>query len=104
MTDTAHTPTPWTAHKQFVNGPHRVTIATTFQKGSSHSEVHFRISDAEAQANAAFIVRACNCHGELLAVLRKITTAAVAAATHGEKLDRIFHMANDAIAEATKGE
>ena len=71
-----HTPGPWKAYKneekQFIN---------IFAKSKKDGKIADRVAyvlgveypdtiDRKAEANAAFIVRACNCHDELLEALK----------------------------------
>lgn len=62
---TQHTPTPWNHSNGTVvfDGNDRKVAATYANKG-------YGIEIDEAQSNAAFIVRACNAHDELVAALR----------------------------------
>ena len=98
-TQPKHTPTPWRYHNV---------------KSGRYSECHYILADAystptvidgrdqiatcyglsdETVANAAFIVRACNAHADLLAALNAYTTALAAFAIEqpdmkvGEVLD-----------------
>lgn len=48
-----------------------VTKLACICKTDAH-EIGFGISEAEHKANAAFIVRACNCHDELVEALKHI--------------------------------
>lgn len=65
MTDTpAHTPLPWAISNgsaQYIWGDARWVAAT------------MGVRDAEGAANAAFIVRACNSHYQLVEALRELT-------------------------------
>jgi cell division protein ZapA (FtsZ GTPase activity inhibitor) len=70
-----HTPTPWKTLKGrtvlHIMGAHHgvCQISTTGYKGSTRAELKEYAERAEA--NAAFIVRAVNCHDELVAALEK---------------------------------
>lgn len=71
-----HTPGKWQYHLGRGANP-RFHIQTTggYQIASTpelspHSQA--KIENEEREANAAFIVRACNCHDELVAVLDSI--------------------------------
>ena len=57
-----HTPTPW---KQGVNYPERIIGEHEIVAFVNHPELDGKPNDRE-QANAEFIVRACNSHDELL--------------------------------------
>ena len=78
---TTHTPTPWRyglkvskrpAWEKILSGP--IHVATVVQCDSSPIRVlnDTPKSQAEAEANAAFIVRACNSHAQLVAALEKL--------------------------------
>lgn len=76
---TKHTPTPWN-----VNGGMRPGIKTVYADSGSicemtNSQAH---SDAEQEANAAFIVRACNNHDELVSALENLQKVFVERAEH----------------------
>jgi hypothetical protein len=71
-----HTPGPWKAYKneekQFIN-----IFANSEKDGKIADRVAYVLGveypdtiDRKAEANAAFIVRACNCHDELLAACK----------------------------------
>lgn len=69
--DTKHTPTPWYAstqpegHFDIMDGPNLNTatvLCTRFEFSERKDEMH---------ANAAFIVRACNSHEQLVAALQE---------------------------------
>ena len=72
MTQTEHTPTPWTRTGRIIDGmPHR-----DWDK-IHHCVDAVRIcilddgpTEAQSKANAEFIVRACNCHDELIDLLQ----------------------------------
>ena len=68
----SHTPTPWELHpgdpsviRAAVVGAQRCTAAVAVVRYGLRS-------NAEAEANAELIVRAVNCHADLLAALRRI--------------------------------
>lgn len=63
MTDTAHTPTPW----EFKNHGHYFNIYQ-FADPQDHA---CTTTLQNAKANAAFIVRAANCHDELIELLKR---------------------------------
>lgn len=69
--ETKHTPTPWDYGYQ--GGKYgKGELLITGDKGEEYSalvgQIH-TIDPKEAEANAAFIVRACNAHDELVAAL-----------------------------------
>lgn len=59
-TPPAHSPTPWTADWRFVRDQRRNIVL----------EPSALVKDEVARANAAFTVRACNAHEELLAACK----------------------------------
>ena len=61
-----HTPTPWTANEQFVQGADHTTIVNTFGNYPPHERLGQIAAFAEAKANAEFLCRACNSHDALL--------------------------------------
>ena len=69
-----HTPTPWTIHSA-----HGLCIARDERIicdfAPRADDLCPRPGGYEQYANALFIVRACNCHDELLAVCRALITA-----------------------------
>ena len=60
-----HTPLPWVQEGHFVR-PTTPTLGSLFV-----AETHFREDPEETNANAEFIVRACNAHPALVAAARK---------------------------------
>ncbi len=99
-----HTPIPWTI-QEASKGPDRDygimanggVIAEVFEHGGSEYEIC-----VDAEANAAFIVRAVNNHAKLLKALEAVV-AAVAPTTLGtNELSMIFRQARATIEEATK--
>ena len=67
-----HTPTPW--HTVAESKYHK--LCTTIRCGEDKGVADVYGTDEEAVANAAFIVRACNGHEELLAALNGLIDAA----------------------------
>ena len=78
---TAHTPTPW-EHTPMADGRHHVLgILCTEYRGNETAPYHPLIASVFhgmghapreiAEANAAFIVRACNSHAALVAALER---------------------------------
>jgi len=66
---TEHTPTPWE-----IGISHTEEIAIRHPEGDCIATV-CDLLEGEAQANASFIVRACNSHDELVACLEDILDA-----------------------------
>jgi hypothetical protein len=67
------TPTPWMTEGRYVlNSVGGISIACTTQlKGKNESQdIHF---EKIAKANAAFIVKAVNCHEELINVVKALS-------------------------------
>lgn len=97
--EVGHTATPWT----FDGGDHAPVLHLYAQDGKHL--FHGERSLAEQEANAAFIVRACNAHDELVAIVGELirirewahdeTGAACAA------YDGLADRARDALAKAT---
>jgi hypothetical protein len=66
---TEHTPTPWYADPDLRDGMEwNIHIV---QHDDPNMRVCFMTSDGPSEANAAFIVKAVNAHGELVAAARK---------------------------------
>lgn len=63
-----HTPTPWIAEGRAIDSE-TFEIATLTRNAMDMDENI--ITAGELEANAAFIVRACNTHGELLEVVKE---------------------------------
>ena len=85
-----HTPTPWTLNAE------REKIEDAdgeFVTRLSLSRYHDDRADPIAEANAAFIVRACNSHDELVAALRALLR-------DGEHDDDAINAAHAALAKA----
>ncbi len=79
MSDAKHTPTPWIAVQSAAHGIH-CNIAGTGGRIGGTTEAgliaHVKCIPAawgDAQANADFILRACNSHDALVAALEKMT-------------------------------
>ncbi len=94
MSESKHTPLPWNAcggskcqcGMIWGNDNHIVTVT--------------KVDPAEAEANTAFIVRACNSHYDLLEACQ----AAVAERTSPFWIPRVTECLQAAIAKATKGD
>jgi hypothetical protein len=113
MTDTKHTALPWVANKARIEQPDmpgfngsRYRIADAYSSDVLACTPKFK----EAQANAAFIVTACNSHYEMLDALKRCT-AEIAKEAHrlqfvlgaherSDVLDRLVQEANAAISKA----
>lgn len=67
MTQIQHTPTPFEVSRFQT----KLYISDKFQNIAEIMPLHSRITEIE-EANAAFIVRACNCHDELVAACKSI--------------------------------
>lgn len=67
---TKHTPTPWIMQKGYMGG----FVVTTADQGRNEDFITGTSGDEAyvSEANAAFIVRACNAHDELVAIIEKI--------------------------------
>lgn len=78
-----HTPTPWMVSHADVAGPAQqlVWIDAEVAPSEGIADLYHRTKDGEfvvkrdAEANAAFIVRAVNAHDDLVAALRQIIEA-----------------------------
>jgi len=72
MTKTKHTPLPWKVYYAKNNG--QLILGTGEESGQaiqSHNGAFWR-DEAEAKANAEFVVKACNSHYELLEALESV--------------------------------
>lgn len=69
-----HTPTPWRVTCAYPDETDNVKVKTNgciaIKSGVRAIGLFGHESRDEANANAAFIVRACNCHDELVATLK----------------------------------
>jgi hypothetical protein len=82
---TVHTPTPWKVVSREQYNHSKITISgkdyegarfqpiASIEAGNSNA-LHLVIDEQTQQANAAFIVRACNSHADLVAALEFIAT------------------------------
>ena len=86
---TTHTPTPW-----FATDLRQVRSHVGFVALTSGSDFNVAIEEA----NAAFIVRACNSHDALVAALRDIADA-----VYGTDTPRLRARARAALAAAGEG-
>lgn len=66
-----HTPTPWTVKSRTTPGQFVTETLIVNDQGHVIAVLH-----CEAEANAQFITRACNCHDDLLEALRDLRDAA----------------------------
>ena len=73
MTNTQHTPTPWYISETRLKTTIEIYIDgwgyTLADCDASHSSLADKVGIEEVEANAAFIVKAVNCHDELLKAL-----------------------------------
>ena len=94
MADLQHTPTPWSiGRRRWITGGN-VDIARI------HSVS--KIGEAEAVANAEFIIRACNSHDALLSAL-EMALRMMEAEGLDEQFDGEAEVIRDAIAKAKGG-
>ena len=102
-----HTPTPWTVDEalardnRVISGPNGevvVEVAATLD----HDSTSDLLVDHERDANAAFIVRACNAYDDLLAALREIVRLADANATDQHDMAVVRAYAVDAARAALR--
>ena len=101
---TAHTPTPW-EHTPMADGRHHfLGILCTEYRGNETAPYHPLVASVFhgmgqlapreiAEANAAFIVRACNSHAALVAALEAVVKYLEANRPMG-KIQNIFHLLN----------
>lgn len=74
-----HTPTPWRTplgfgnEKGFIIRSETTTIAGVWERGMSDAPQHATATSNEAQANARYIVTACNHHEALVRQLSQFT-------------------------------
>lgn len=73
MTTQQHTPTPWvrpvgTDYLIGGNGHNGPIYIATIESATAPNRHHYTAPKERAEANAAFIVRACNAHEALVAV------------------------------------
>jgi len=88
-----HTALPWEEHDYYVSDKDGNTIALTDNGDPEKFEIH--------QANAEFIVRACNSHYDLLEALK--TLSGQESLTYKEYNQAIIQ-AQQTLAKATKGD
>lgn len=91
---TAHTPTPWLLEDGTLRAAGEETRLV------ADVAIYGRLSD-EGKANAAFIVRACNSHNDLVAALRAIQE--IENKEYGpdwEEIEQARQIATDALAKA----
>ena len=117
MTDTKHTPGPWTVNEATITKGHTVPHSQLQIMGDHHPHDCTLVcvfpetmtgQSPMVKANAEFIVRACNAHDALLAALRAVRAAEQAIdypdalrATLAATLAHISKQAGAAIALAT---
>ena len=99
--NTKHTPTPWHVG---MRAAERIVYDGTGWAVANATIYHAEHEGGQTLANAAFIVRACNAHDDLLAALETIANQCGPFTVHGlPPLDyaTIGNIARAAIAEAT---
>jgi hypothetical protein len=82
-----HTPTPWSLHvhtgglagEAHINGPHNCAIC--YVGFGTETASHYVTGD-EAEANAAFIVKAVNNHESLVAAAKSLIDEIAESGTH----------------------
>ena len=96
-----HTPVPWKVDEQYKadvqTADGKLEICTTSKSVLLEGNTPSR---AETLANAAFIVRACNCHDELLAAFKKIKKQLTQSNDRFQMIAEIEKITNAAIAKA----
>lgn len=108
---TTHTPGPWRIGQQgFDNGGFPETVIVADAAGGKVVApcvcLHFEHYPEMREANAGFIVRACNAHYDLLAACEALVSWAdgdTAEVTDGNPLDDAIESAMFAIAKAKGG-
>ncbi len=108
MTKSKHTPTPWTldTHKYTDDGNKCRTFVIhgkDYAIGRIQGPFAVIGKDAEKEANAAFIVRACNAHDELVRALETAETYFNEYAAETPASAHTLHHVRAALAKA-KGE
>jgi hypothetical protein len=101
---TEHTPTPWKKDEEYNTRPPMTSPFRVIANGSTSDRVRpicrMELQGEEAQANAEFIVKACNCHEELLEVLKEIKTQIICGGTEQYQGTGWFERLEQAIAKA----
>ena len=73
MTQQKHTATPWKAGRPNVfRNERRIFIMDDTEDGTGNVAAVYAQAGTEGEANAAFIVKACNSHGALVKALEKL--------------------------------
>lgn len=98
-----HTTTPWHLHIEKAGGVWYYQIRSR----CGHRDYHVADSNAHFEGrgiqNAAFIVRAANCHDELVAACKALVERYPATAPISEGLMKVVTMAAHALTKATEG-
>jgi hypothetical protein len=98
-THTTHTALPWTYRQCTLDTPHSVRF---WIDGPNMEPIADVKENAEPEANAAFIVTACNAHHDLLEAC-KLAANAIESRDNG-LLQHALYQATAAIAKAQGGE
>ena len=94
-----HTTTPWEYFKGNANGKGLVRIESGIDARPSGIHIASLVRNEESEANAAFIVKACNTHEKLVKIARAYRNLLkTMAQTEGEVAT--FHHINDVLAAA----
>ncbi len=102
-----HTPTPWAVNSPPVsgwpasNGDYRINIIGA--DGRSVGYVHRTRDPSTGGANASLIVKAVNCHAELLEALEALIKATKVALSDGYSPESALYDARAAITRAREG-
>lgn len=94
---TKHTPTPWE-----VNPRHKliVQVIDDEEYGRTIAECGYGSSlDADHEANAAFIVKAVNCHDDLVSALQNLIDRDLIKDKDGDHMQEILDILNKAKGE-----
>lgn len=83
--NTKHTPTPWT-FSEF--GPISTATGNIHYVANIAKHGPSDTLDQEDKANAEFIVRACNCHDELVAFANRVATSYSVGGCSAQSLER----------------
>lgn len=99
-----HTPTPWNGCDDFITGAmhgrcHSSAAGVVY---ANHIIAWMEKEDADRSANAAFIVRACNAHDELVAALERTLEIldAWGPERRGDTLERLHERITAALSKA----
>lgn len=90
--NTQHTPTPWKVDGMDVVSPSEMIVVGCLQWCGEDR-------GGEGEANAAFIVKACNAHDELVAALRDVVDTCDSGDYYGAPSAGAMQLARDALAK-----